>query len=352
MSKQQNTDTMEALVWTAPYDMVLRAEPVPQLAPGEVLLAVDAVGICGSELSGYQGQSSLRRPPLIMGHEAAGRVASAANTPFADGQVHDIGTRVTINPLVICGQCDRCTAGQANLCRTRQLLGAHRPGAFARYVAVPAQQCWPLPDDLPTVAGALTEPLACGVHSVAVSRVRAGQRLLILGAGPIGLCCLAAARASGVEDITISDVDPQRLAVAEQWGARATINARDQDVGTVIQQLHAGGVDVVIDAVGATPVRTQAINAVMPGGTVVLLGLHDEASLLPANYMVRHEVTLVGSFTYTPDDFKHALDLLVQGHVKPSADWLAERPLAEGVSAFAELIAGNAAITKIVLRVA
>lgn len=352
MSEQHNTGVMDALVWVGPHDMVLRGEPVPQLAPGEVLLEVAAVGICGSELSGYQGQNSLRRPPLIMGHEAAGRVAITTNAPFADGHTYAVGTSVTFNPLVVCGRCDRCTSGHANLCRTRQLLGAHRPGAFARYVAVPAQQCWPLPLDLSPVAGSLAEPLACAVHAVDLSRVGAEQRLLILGAGPIGLCCLAAARAHGVDDITISDVDEHRLAVAQQWGAQATVNARDHDVDTFIQHMHPGGVDAVIDAVGATPVRAQAINAVVPGGTVVLVGLHDEASLLPANRIVRQEVTLVGSFAYTPDDFKRALDLLVQGSVRPSADWLQERPLGEGAAAFAELVSGKAATTKIVLRVA
>jgi L-iditol 2-dehydrogenase len=330
----------------------MRAEPVPQPAPGEVLLEVAAVGICGSELSGYLGHNSLRRPPLIMGHEATGRIVSPATTPLADGRLHGAGTRVAFNPLVVCGQCDRCTAGRTNLCRNRQLLGAHRPGAFARYVAVPAQQCWPLPDDLSMVAGALAEPLACAVHAVALSRIEAGQRLLILGAGAIGLCCVAVARAMGVEAITVSDVDSRRLAIARQWGAQTTIDAREQAVPEVMQQLHPGGVDAVIDAVGATPVREQAISAVVPGGPVVLIGLHDEASLLPANYIVRQEVLLVGSFAYTDDDFKRALDLLAQGHVRPADDWLAERPLSEGPAAFAELVTGNAAVTKIVLRVA
>jgi threonine dehydrogenase-like Zn-dependent dehydrogenase len=319
--------------------------------PGEVLLEVAAAGICGSELSGYLGHNSLRRPPLIMGHEATGRVAIPATTPFADGSIHGSGTRVVFNPLVVCGHCDRCTVGRTNLCRSRQLLGAHRPGAFARYVAVPSQQCWPLPDNLSTVAGALAEPLACAVHAVALSRIGAGQRLLILGAGSIGLCCVAAARALGVEDITVSDVEARRLAVARGWGAQATIDARERDVAAAIQQLHPGGVDAVIDAVGMTSVRAQAINAVVPGGMIVLVGLHDETSLLATNYVVRHEVMLVGSFAYTHDDFKHSLDLLADGHVRPSDNWLIERHLSEGPAAFTELVSGNTAATKIVLQV-
>ncbi len=107
----------------------------------------------------------------------------------------------------------------------------------------------------------------------------------------------------------------------------------------------------MIDAVGATPARAQAINAVVPGGTVVLIGLHDETSSLPVNYLVRQEVALIGSFAYTDDDFKRALDLLAQGLVRPADDWLQERPLSEGPAAFAELVAGSAAVAKIVLRV-
>lgn len=343
--------TMDALVWTGPREMILHVESVPQPAPDEALLEVAAVGICGSELSGYLGHNSLRRPPLIMGHEASGRIVTPATTPLADGRVHDAGTRVAFNPLVVCGRCDRCAAGRTNLCRNRQLVGAHRPGAFARYVAVPARQCWPLPDDLSMVAGALAEPLACAVHAVALSGIQAGQRLLILGAGAIGLCCVAAARALGVAEIAVSDVDSRRLQIARQWGALTTIDARRDDVTQAIQQSHPGGVDAVIDAVGATPARAQAINAVVPGGTVVLIGLHDETSSLPVNYLVRQEVALIGSFAYTDDDFKRALDLLAQGLVRPADDWLQERPLSEGPAAFAELVAGSAAVAKIVLRV-
>ena len=343
---------MQALVWLGPREMVERAEPMPTLADEDVLISVGAVGICGSELSGFLGHNSLRVPPLIMGHEGAGQVVHATGGTFATGEAAAVGARVTFNPLVVCGSCDRCSSGHSNLCRHRQLVGAHRPGAFAQYVAVPARQCYLLPDQLSLAAGSLAEPLACSIRAVALSGVKPQERLLILGAGPIGLFALAAARVQGVEQILVSDVAPQRLEIARRWGARDVINAREQDVLAFVQDRYPGGVDRVIDAVGTTPVRTQAIRAVVPGGQVVFIGLHDEESLMPANYMIRQEITVTGSFAYTDEDFARAMDLLVRGVVQPGVDWLQERPLSDGPSAFAELVDGKARATKIVLTVA
>ena len=122
---------MQALVWLGPRDMVQRAEPMPKPAEGEVLISVGAVGICGSELGGFLGHNSLRFPPLIMGHECAGQVVQVTGGRFATGNAATVGARVTFNPLVVCDTCDRCLSGKSNLCRRRQLVGAHRPGAFA-----------------------------------------------------------------------------------------------------------------------------------------------------------------------------------------------------------------------------
>jgi threonine dehydrogenase-like Zn-dependent dehydrogenase len=324
---------------------------MPEPAEGEVLISVGAVGICGSELSGFLGHNSLRVPPLIMGHESAGQVVQVTGGTFATGDAATVGARVTFNPLIVCGDCDRCSSGNSNLCRRRQLVGAHRPGAFAQYVAVPAHQCYPLPESLSLVAGSLAEPLACSIRAVALSGVKAQERLLILGAGPIGLCAVAAARAQGIEQIVISDVAPQRLEMARRWGASDIVNARERDVVAFVQDRFPGGVDRVIDAVGATPVRTQAIRAVVPGGRVVFIGLHDEESVLPANYIIRQEITVTGSFAYTDDNFTQAIELLVRGVVQPSVDWLEERPLSDGPAAFAELIDGKAKVAKIVLTV-
>jgi L-iditol 2-dehydrogenase len=342
---------MEALVWLGPRTMEMQTTSMPDLAPGELLIEVGAAGICGSELSGYLGQNSLRKPPLIMGHEAAGHIVQVGDGgTLADGSVPHVGMRVTFNPLIVCGQCDRCRAGYTNICRNRRLIGAHRPGAFARFVAVPTAQCWSLPDDLSLETGALTEPLACSVRAAALSQVRQGSKLFILGMGAIGLFSLAVARAAGVEQIYVSDMAPSRLAIAKKWGALETIDAGKQDVLAAIQELSPGGVDAVIDAVGTTTTRRQALLSVVPGGRVVFIGLHSADSSLDMSYLVRQEITIAGSYAYTQADFARALDLLKQGVLHSSDDWVEERPLAEGGAAFAELVDGTALATKIMLH--
>jgi len=341
---------MKALVWTAPRKMEVREEPEPKPGPEEVLIEVEAAGICGSELGGWMGTNKLRVPPLIMGHEAAGRLARTSGGPLADGTEARDGMMVTFNPIVYCGTCDRCRAAKQNLCRTRKIVGAHRPGAFARFVAVPRSLCWPVPERIGPVAGSLAEPVAYAFHTVSAAYLGMGERLLILGAGTIGLFCLKAAKVLGVGDVIVTDVSDDRLEMARAWGANRTVNVREADPLAVLKELAPGGVEAAIDAVGAETTRRQAIAAVVPGGTVIFSGLHEEESPFPANYVVRQEVRVKGSFAYLAPEFGQAVILLANGVVAPSPEWLDERPLSEGPAAFAELAEGRSRFTKIVLR--
>jgi len=342
---------MEALVWTGPREMVMREVPVPVPGPGEVLVAVKTAGICGSEISGFLGLNKLRVPPLVMGHEAAGRVARSSGGKFADGSPVRDGTRVTFNPLVTCGECDRCRAGHANLCRKRALIGVHRPGGYARFVAVPTGQCWPLADAVSDVAGALAEPLACAVRAGALAGTGKGDRLLVVGAGIIGLGCLLVARQNGARETIVADRDARRLEVARKWGATRTVEAGREDLAEVLKEAAPGGVEAAVDAVGSAATRAQCIQGVVPGGRVVFIGLHEEESVIPANYLVRQEVAVTGCFAYTPGDFRASVGMLERGVMKPEGYWLEERPLSAGREAFAELADGKCAKAKIVLRV-
>lgn len=342
--------TMDALVWTAPRIMEIQTVPVPVPDDHELLLEVAAVGICGSELSGYLGHNSLRVPPLIMGHEFSARVLQAGSGRLADGTLPRPGQMVTVNPLISCGNCELCARSLPHLCRHRRLVGAHRSGGFARYVAMPAAQCWPLPRGMSDVTGALVEPLACAVRAVSHAGWHTSEPLLILGAGAIGLCCLAVARADHAAQIVISDVVDERLRVATAWGATVAINGR---VAGAEQQLRAalpGGAITVIDAVGSSTTRALALQLVRPGGRVVYIGLHDEASPLAANYLVRQEINIQGSFSYTPDNFARAIALLEAGAIVPSELWVEERPLHAGPAAFAGLVDGSITSPKIILR--
>ena len=155
---------MKALVWEGPRVMNLRDEKEPTPAMGEVLVRIAYAGICGSELSGYLGHSSLRVPPLIMGHEFSGEVVAFGEGAQARNPGLKIGARVTVNPLVTCGTCFYCTRGLNHLCTTRKLIGAHRPGAFAEFVTAPAELALLLPNDMSYQLGAMTEPAAVAVR--------------------------------------------------------------------------------------------------------------------------------------------------------------------------------------------
>jgi threonine dehydrogenase-like Zn-dependent dehydrogenase len=341
--------TMDALVWTAPSRMEMQTMRVPQAAGDDVLIEVAAVGICGSELSGYLGHNSLRVPPLVMGHEFSGRIVWAGAGTLADGTVPVAGQRVTVNPLIACAECALCQAGLPNLCQRRRIVGAHRAGAFARYVAVPATQCWPLADAVNNIAGALVEPLACAVRAVRHAQWQGAGPLLILGAGTIGLCALAVARAENGGAIVVSDVVETRLDLARAWGATSAVNGRAPDIQEQLRAALPAGACCVIDAVGSNATRSLALQLVRPGGRIIYIGLHDEASPLAANYLVRQEITVQGSFSYTYADFAASIALLEAGVVMPSPAWIEERPLAEGAAAFAGLLDGTIRIPKIVL---
>lgn len=335
---------MRALVWHGPRSMRLEQVPEPSPAPGDAVVRVDAVGICGSEVSGYLGESSLRRPPLVMGHEFCGRIERAA-----PGGRLAAGERVVVNPIVTCGRCRLCRSGRDNLCLERVIIGAHRPGGFADLVSVPERNCYPLASDLPRALGALVEPLACAVRSIEIARIEPGDDVVIFGAGAIGLCTLAIARLAGAGTRIVTDINPDRLEAARDWGATHTPGAETD----VVQEVHAltGGLgaDVAIDAVGIGATRRAATRAVRRGGRVVLIGLHEADSAFPVNDVIRGEIQLLGSFAYRSTTFERALELLQNGLVDTRGRWLEERPLAAGPASFEQLVAGGVPVSKIVL---
>ena len=338
---------MKAVVWLGPRQMEVQEVSGPIPSAGEVVIKVEAVGICGSELSGYLGQNSLRVPPLIMGHEFSGRVEALGEGVTGLNR----GDLVTVNPLITCGKCAFCQRGLENLCAQRKLIGAHRSGAFAEFVTVPVANCIRLPSTFSVVSGSLAEPLACGVRSALVGGVGQGSRVLIIGAGTIGLMSIAAVRKAGGSVALISDVHPGRLATATAWGAEVTCDARAADTASVAHQLTEGlGVDVAIDAVGSDVTRQTAVKAVRAGGSVVLVGLHNAESPFEANYMVRSEIHVTGSFAYTHANFAQAVEMLLAGEIRPSEQWLEERSLADCAMAFAQLVDTPSATAKIVLR--
>lgn len=339
---------MRAVIWQGPRKMTISDTAVPQPGAKEILVKIHSVGICGSEISGFLGESSLRVPPLIMGHEFSGIVTGAGCEV-----VHfQEGDGVVVNPLVTCGSCYFCQHELENLCVARKIVGVHMPGAFAQFVVVPETNCLPIAADSSSLLlNSLAEPLACGVRAVKVGGVQPGSRVLVIGAGTIGLLSMVAVQKAGGIVVLVSEVHSGRLAVVQAWGAKYICNPTEEDVVKLTRQLTDGlGVDIVVDAVGSTSTRQAAIQAVRSGGRVVWIGLHHPDTMVPANHVVRSEITIAGSFAYTPVDFQQAVGILAEGRVKLDASWLDERPLEACERAFNQLVDDPPAIAKIVLH--
>ena len=330
---------MRALVYTRPGEVVYRDEPEPVVADGEALVQVGAVGICGSDLHAYQGHDERRVAPLILGHEAAGTVIG--------GDLD--GRNVVINPLVTCGQCRDCRASRENLCANRQIISmAPRQGALAEYVSVPCRNLIKVPDGLRMETAALAEPIATGWHAVGVAAQASHwplpeSRALVFGGGAVGLSAALSLRAQGCTDIRLAETNALRrqTAAAADFGDVFDPLASDVDL-----EISA---DLVIDCVGGRATRTAASLAIHPGGVIVHVGLMDADDGLDVRKLTLQEVTFAGTYTYTMQDFRATIAAMHSGALGV-LDWFEERPLSDGVDAFADLINGRTPSAKIVLR--
>ncbi|HKK86683.1 MAG TPA: alcohol dehydrogenase catalytic domain-containing protein, partial [Roseovarius sp.] len=299
---------MKALVYTGPETLDYR--DVPDALPGEEehLIRVESVGICGSDMHAYLGHDERRPAPLILGHEAAGVITGGPR----DGQ------RVTINPLVTCGTCRACRAGQDNLCPERQIISMPpREGAFAELVAMPEGNLVPVPDDVPLSKAALAEPIACGWHTVRLSLAVMGgaARALVLGGGAIGVGAALSLKAQGVNDVLIVEPNTPRRRFLE---LRCGLPAVPPD------HVPETGYDIVIDGVGFEATRAQASALVRPGGVIGHIGLGQATGGLDIRRMTLQEITFIGTYTYTAQDFRDTAQAIFEGRLGP-LDWTERR---------------------------
>lgn len=335
---------MRALVWEGPEVMAMKDWPDPEPAAGEVVIEVAFAGICGSELGGYLGHNALRVPPLVMGHEFSGTVAAVGEgvSGFA------VGDRVTSNPMIPCGECDYCTKEMPHLCIKRSLVGAHRPGAFADRVAVPARTVYRLPEAMTLQGGAMVEPVAVAVRIGRLAGDIAGEKVLVIGAGPIGLLAVQVLRAAGAAEVFCADLDPERLAMAAQMGASPIDPKTNKTVDVARAATDGLGVVLTVDAVGSAGTRAEAVAATRSAGRVLLSGLHAEASDFPASEVIRREIEVKGAFCYTGEDFAEALEAVAEGRLS-LGPWVREAPLAEGGKWFDRLVNNPGDVSKVLL---
>lgn len=332
---------MKALVYTQPNEMQILERPYPALEANEVVLKIESVGICGSDMHAFHGHDPRRKPGLVLGHEFAGTVEETSSSLFSKGQ------RVTGNPLITCGYCEYCLQGRNNLCANRTMVGMTRPGAFAQYMSIPASSLLAIPSNLSVDAAALTEPAATAVHAINLS-MRALQRpiqecsVLVLGGGAIGMLSALLLKHYGVGDLTVAEVNPLRRQALEQHAACNTINPIDE-------QLTENGYEFVMDCVGAVVTRNTALAAVKPGGVVMHVGLQDWASEIDMRKLTLSEITLLGTYTYSTVDLQATVKLLAR-NAFGDLSWVESRSLDDGPQAFMDLHAGKTASAKILLK--
>jgi len=329
---------MKALVYTGPESLEYRDEQDP-VSPTDVTVQVAACGICGSDMHAYLGHDERRNAPLILGHEAAGKVLDGPLT----------GKRVAINPLVTCGTCDECVGGRPNLCGERQIISMMpRPGAFAELVTVPQSNIIELPNGMPYEVAALTEPMAVSYHAInlaerALAKPLPAARIVILGGGAIGMGAAHIVRSRGGRDVAIAETSALR---------RDIINAAG-----IFQSYTPGGasepgestVDLVIDAYGGERSRQAACHLARPGGAIIHIGLASGAGGLDIRKLTLQEIAFIGTYTYTMVEFRETLSGLAAGTFG-EIDWTEERSLSDGANAFRELRDGKVATAKIILR--
>jgi L-iditol 2-dehydrogenase len=306
MSHPVQPDTMRSSVLLRAEELDIEERPVPVPDADQVVVRVAAVGVCGSDVHYFhEGRIGdfIVDSPLVLGHEASGTIVAVG----ADVAADRIGQRVSIEPQRSCRSCEYCKSGRYNLCPSMEFYATPPiDGAFAEYVAIQHDFAHPVPDGISDAAAALMEPLSVGVWSCRKAGIGPGSRLLIAGAGPIGIVTAQTARAFGATEIVVSDPAAERREVALRYGATSVVDPVAGGVGT--------GYDAFIDASGSPIAVVQGIRALKPAGTAVLVGMGADEIALPVSTIQNRELVITGVFRYA-NTWPTAIALVAAGLV-------------------------------------
>jgi len=300
---------MRTVVLRGPRDIVLEDRPMPRPADREVLVQVRAVGVCGSDTHYYEhGRigNFVVESPLVLGHEASGVIVGVGHG-VSEGRV---GERVSIEPGVPDMTCPQCLSGRYNLCPSMRFFATPPiDGAFAEYVTVHESFAHVVPSNISDEGAALLEPLSVGVWSCRKGAVAPGSRVLITGAGAIGLISMQCALASGATEVVVSDINPVRLALAKELGATAVIDAGEGGLGELDM-----APDVLIECSGHPPAIGEAISKLAPAGRAVLVGMGGDEIRLPLAVVQQREIVVTGTFRYA-NTWPTAISLVASGRI-------------------------------------
>jgi threonine dehydrogenase-like Zn-dependent dehydrogenase len=321
---------MRAAITEAPHEMRIGTWETPRPGPGEVLISVEAAGICAGDMYIYLGKNPYARYPQVCGHEVAGVVAAVGR----DVTGIEPGAPVVVEPFLGCGTCYPCRIGKSNCCARLQIIGVHRPGGYAEALTAPATHVHLVPAGLSMLAASFAEPVAIAVQACRRGEVAVGEDVLVLGCGPIGLALIEVGRARGAR-VLAADVLPARLETAAQLGAEV-LAAGDDLVREILDRTGGEGMPVVMEATGSVKAMEQTVALVAAGGRIVIIGLVKEGLgvTFPGLDFTRKEMTVVGSRA-SVNCFPESLRLLADGSITyprvatPFDLWDAPRVFAE-----------------------
>jgi L-iditol 2-dehydrogenase len=316
--------------------IVLEDADMPSPGPGQVRVAVKVCGICGSDLHAFQGHHPFISAPIVPGHEFTGQIHALGHGV----QGLAIGQRVTVEPSLVCGECEMCLSGRYHICEKLRVLGCQAPGAMAEMIIVPAEKVILMPDEISNEAGALIEPTAVAVHALRRAELKRVERVLIIGAGPIGLQTLQVARAWGVPTIIVTDIVDSRLKLTKELGATFSINIARESLADLLTQQFGkpNAVDLVMECVGKEAALLQAIEAVKKGGQIVIVGVPPTDPKIRLSWIQDRELELRGTLMYRRGDFEEARDLIAGGKVQTEPLITARYPLEHLNQAMYELL--------------
>jgi L-gulonate 5-dehydrogenase len=335
---------MRAVVTLEPGRMEVIDAPEPVAGPGEAVIRIERVGLCGSDYHFFLGEHPYARYPLTQGHELAGLVEA-----FGDGYDGPLeaGQRVAVEPLLPCGTCFACRRGRPNCCASLQVIGAHVPGGLAERLAVPVSALYPVGDLDPELA-ALCEPVSIGVQAVARSRIGRGDALVVLGAGPIGQSVVLSAKDRGAR-VLVADRVASRLDIALQLGADAVVDTSANDLAAETARF-ADDVAAIVDATGVPELIRLAVDVVAPSGVIVIVGISHHEVSIPVIEFSRKELDILGSRNNS-GVFGEAVDLVIRTQDRVRALITHTYPLEEVPEAIRFAIDHPEEVEKVIIEV-
>jgi L-iditol 2-dehydrogenase len=303
---------MKQAVLVEPQKVIIQDVPKPKPGPGQVLVQVRRIGVCGSDIHAYYGKHPYISCPIVQGHEFAGRISEVG----PDVRTVKAGDDVTVMPQLVCGHCYPCRHGNYHICNSLKVIGCQAEGAAQEFLAVDQDLVVKLSPGMDYDSGAMVEPVAVGAHAVGRLGSVEGKNVLVIGAGPIGNLTAQVAGGLGAAGVAISDLSDFRLDVARACGIPHTINPVARDLASAVQEAFApDGADAILECVGAEETVGQAVSLARKGTDIVIVGVFGERPRVDIGLVQDKELRLIGTLMYKADDYRTAIDLIRSGRV-------------------------------------